>query len=168
MTAKKKKDFWEKNLAILLVSLKLLHRVDIKTDSNAIWRLKNWKNVKKTIKAKRDFFCFVKVPTSAVGWHLQKILGISKIAILENFEIFLLTIWVLFCRKIQKKYDGVHYIISSALCRSELEDLKTKTEMNMTANNPSTQTHAGAIPWKLEARILEEKKTQRWKSWSAD
>ncbi len=53
------------------------------------------------------------VPSTA-RWHLQKILGISRIAIFENVEHFFDNM-VSFCRKKQNKCDGVHYIISNAL-----------------------------------------------------
>ncbi len=45
---------------------------------------------------------------SAARWHLWKILR------------FFSTIWASFCRKRQNKYDGVHYVISSALCSMHL------------------------------------------------
>ncbi len=57
--------------------------------------------------------------TSAARWHLWCILKFFSIAILENLEIFP-TIWVSFCKKRQNKCDGVHYIISSALCNIHL------------------------------------------------
>ncbi len=53
---------------------------------------------------------------SAVRWHLRKILGISRIANLENLEtffFFFLTIWVSFCGERLSECDDVHYVISS-------------------------------------------------------
>ncbi len=58
-------------------------------------------------------------PGSAARWHLLEILIISRIAILENLEIFSDNVGIV----LQEKTDQVqcvHYIISCALCRIHL------------------------------------------------
>ncbi len=67
--------------------------------------------------------CNYRVPgecTSVLPMELMKNRGYLQNCHSWKYWDFFPRIWVSFCRKRQKKYDGVHYVISSTMCSINL------------------------------------------------